>query len=99
MGVLGYSKTEIKQQSKELFNAFERIKKGNPIRVPAGSLITKKNVTLEARLPYIVMNRSNSDVVKLTLLIRNETKQRRVAEIRRRQRERAVKETAKKSSS
>ena len=98
MGALGYSKTEIKNQSKELFNAFERLKKGSPIRVPVGSLITKKNVTLEARLPYAVMNRTNMDVVKLSLLIRNETKQRKVAEIRKRQLERAAKREAKKSS-
>lgn len=95
MNTLAYSKDEIKRQNKELFNAFQRIKTGKPIRIPVGSPITKKNVTLEAKLPYIVMNRSNSDVVKLSLMIREETKGRRVATIRERHKQRLAKQSLK----
>lgn len=87
MSILCYSKDEIKRQNKELLNAFDRIQKGKTIRIPVGSPLTKKNVTLEAKLPYIVMNRSNSAVVKLSMMIREETKKRRDAIIHQRHQE------------
>jgi len=94
MAYTAYSKDEIAKQSKELLKAYHRIVNGQPLHIPIGSPITKKNVVLEARLPYGVLNRSNKQTLELNLQISQDVKKRRSSLIKIRIAERNAKKAA-----